>query len=1202
MEDVKSTLLPTYHRTAYFVQAMRIVQLSLQGFKSFAERTTIHFDKGVTAIVGPNGCGKSNLIDAIRWVLGEQRAQLLRSDKMDNLIFNGTAKRHKANLAEVAILFENDRGLLPEQYQKVKITRRLYRDGTSEYLLNDTPCRLKDIQTLLLKAGIHPDSYAIMELSMIENLLKDRHQGRRFLLEQAAGIALYKERKKETQQQLQKTEANLVRLRDILYEVEQQVKTFEKEAQKAKKYLEIQQQYKTKALQLIALQYNRVQTQLQQCTQQLQQTQNQWKEKKYLLGSEENQLQIYQTQIATIENQLKQLQTQLQQTDDALLQWERKKNDSEAQKKILENELQRLQSQLKNKSYQHAEQQKQISLIQKEIQEKQKALNQLITEKQTMLLQQQSIEKQYQQITQQITRLQKQLQQAIQKKTALQTRSQTHEQMLQKLVVQQKNYQKEITRITQQLQELKNQKAQLEEEKQLRIEQRKKLQNEITHYQRQRASVEAEMKKVQKQLQETYHQMRSLEQTYNMLYKIYKQMEGVSKTTKALKKSLFKDVALVSEVFYTESPYRKALERFLQPWLEAFILPSASLLPALLQWLDEKEGSAQVFILPWLPEVQAIEVENFPRLYDVVQYEPRYEPLARYLYLNTFIIEGEAPPAHLPVNWVEAQGRWCSYQGWLHCGSISLLDGKRIGIPIQLKTIKQQLQNIATDAKHLKTLYERLKKQYQSLDTATLEQQLRKTQKQIHHCENQLQQIATQQKTLHQWIEQQQQQQTTLIEEQQRIEQTQKNLSTELEQIENTIQQLQTTLATLQEQNSTISQQRQNMQSQLNQLEVVIVQRRTHLKHLGTTLKQLQEQWQRSQRSWQKAKEQIPILQQKIKNLTDAIQQYHEQSQQLQQKRSELKQAIHHLESQKTALLEKIHGVRQKLKALRKEEERLHKQLQRLQQKRTDLQIQNTSIVERLQIEFQMHLEDETFQSYLNQASSLVLKSLESEVKTLKERLEQFGEVNLAAIKAYEEYKERYDFLKAQEEDLLKAKSDLLKSMEEMDTIAKERFLEALQKIRLHFKEVFKTLFHEEDDCDIILEDEKNPLESRILIKAQPKGKRPLTIEQLSGGEKTLTAISLLFATYLYRSAPFCILDEVDAPLDDINVEKFNQMLRRFSDEVQFILVTHNKRTMAFADRLYGVTMQEQGVSFVLPVDLSVFSENGNIRSVSFVR
>ena len=837
---------------------MRLNKIEIKGFKSFGDKTIINFNSGVTGIVGPNGCGKSNIVDAIRWVLGEQKTSLLRSDKMENVIFNGSKSRKKLQLAEVSISFDNTKNLIPTEYSNVSVTRKYFRSGDSEYLLNDVKCRLKDITNLFLDTGISSNNYAIIELSMVDNILNDKDNSRLSLFEEAAGISKFRKRKKETFNKIKLTESDLDRVEDLIFEIEKNLRSLKRQANQTEKYYMYKDEYKNLSINGALLKT---------------------KETRKSLDVNKNKLTILEDENIKLSSDLAKKNSSLEAAKSSLIPFENK-----------------------------------LSKMQKEL-----------------------------------------------NKT---------------------------------LDEIRNH----EESKRIKAE-KYKLVNEKVEDLKNRIKFDKESNK--------------------------RSEFSINSITKEIKKSETKLELILNSLDETKKEYIIYEEQ-----------------------LKDKNISVS----------------------DIKEVESHFIDLRKNL------------------------------------DSMYL---KRSQLEKLIKIDKIDRNNVLKKIKSLDLDIDSIKKKIKIIET-------------LFKTENK-----------------------ELIKINKLFTNKSKDLS--------------------------------NNEISFNNLKSKIDSLIKEVEYKTSTFKSNKNRIEDNIKLLEKSEKEILSLNTDSDSKDNKlIKLYNEKS--VHEKK------IEHFEDDYYKLKSNIDLDDTIIKKLQNKKDINISIIDELKSNIYDDELEINSVNQRISVEFDLELKEcKVDEKFIDNRS---IEKLDKRKEKIKFKLEKIGQINPLAMEAYKEIQDRYEFIDKEKRDLVEAKESLIKTIDEIDKVAKESFLVSFDKIKNNFKTVFRSLFTEDDDCDLVINDQENPLESSIEIMAKPKGKKPLTINQLSGGEKTLTATSLLFAIYLLKPAPFCIFDEVDAPLDDNNIDKFNKIINKFSNSSQFIIVTHNKRTMNNADIIYGITMPEQGVSKVVPVDL----------------
>ena len=1181
---------------------MQLKSLELFGFKSFANREKLLFDQGITGIVGPNGCGKSNIVDAVRWVLGEQKTRNLRSDKMENVIFNGTESRRKSNLAEVSLTFENTKNILPTEYTTVTITRKLYRSGESEYQINGVTCRLKDIQTLFMDTGIGSDSYAIIELKMVDEILTNKDNERRKFFEEAAGISKYKVRKKQTLKRLKDTDADLERVEDLLFEIEKNLKSLEKQASRTQRYFELKETYRLKSSQYAFLMMRNIR-----------ERQNQLQ---YLETNLQDQYRSLQGELAQREARGQELRKELVDAEQAL---------SEAQADLNQH-LRKIQQVETDKSIKNERL--------KFLQQRETAIqNQMDSERQRLQLNEQEVER----ISREKMTLQVELEQqekATQslKETLTDTEAQLNEHK--STLNEQESQFQEVLRLVQDLgreQEVKGVRIHsLEGELKRAEEDREQRSGDLDAFGEKTQELTADTQQLEELVEDLTSKKQSQEQAiaqtegliselkdnvykinrkldarqneFNLTKSLVENLEGFPESVKFLKKNArwIKQAPLLSDVITTPETYKVAFENFLDPYLSYYVVPTRKdAILAVHMLADAAKGRANFFILEELEHYKASNPLLFTQAQaalDLVEVAPEYRKLAAFLLDKVYMVETENDvPEELPDQTVflTRAGNLSRRKFVLSGGSLGLFEGKRLGRAKNLEKLEKVISGLQKELTAAKVELDKQIARLKQLKQKNYAGELEPVQRQLLEKQRDLSVLQSREKEHQEFLVRVGRRTEALEAELSQLklarEEIGPKLALERENHQRLAGQLEHQRGLVQEWARQVS----SLTEQYNQEHIKHIHLQNQFNNLQRELSQKQAEIERYGSTSEGLKQEIGQVRLDIDGLISSNLNDDDAIVSLYQQKKEKEDRVNRLEEGVGIKRSGIHQVESALSELRQKREKVQQQQNELRDSASDIKVELSSLRERMSVEFQVELGDLDADGLFEGAMDKYnVDKVEEEVKKIRHRIQGFGEINPMAVEAFNEMKERYDFIQGQRQDLLEAKNSLLETISEIDQTAKEKFLETYEQVRDNFQQVFRTLFSENDTCDLVLLDTENPLESEISIIARPKGKRPLTISQLSGGEKTLTAVALLFSIYLIKPAPFCVFDEVDAPLDDANIDKFNNIIRDFSQQSQFIIVTHNKRTMASTQVIYGVTMENKGVSRVLPVNLQTLSLN----------
>ncbi|MGR0305739.1 chromosome segregation protein SMC [Acinetobacter beijerinckii] len=1144
---------------------MRLSSLKLSGFKSFADSTILHFKANRTAVVGPNGCGKSNVIDAIRWVMGESSARQLRGGSMQDVIFTGTAKRKPVGVASVELRFDNTYGKLGgayNAYNEFAVRRQVTRDGKSEYFLNGTRCRRRDITDIFLGTGLGPRSYAVIEQGMINRLVDAKPEEMRVFIEEAAGVSRYQARRRETLQHLEHTEQNLARLDDIAAELKSQLRTLKRQSEAAIQYKTLEGQIRTLKIEILSFQANQSQKLQQEYTVEM-----------TALG--EN-FKLIRSESQTIEHDLEAtsalFQRLIQQSSPLQHEWQ------QAEKKLSE-----LKMTLEQK--QSLFQQNSSSLVQLEQQKLQTKerlqLSELQVETLTTQFDEQNetllaLEQQTQTAEQNFSDVQAQQKQAQQQFEQLKTQVDQQQQKKLQMAAQIEQLGKNVLRIEQQKQTLQTQttqiRAQVQDDEQAQLEQlQQQLQQEIIALETAIEQLQQVVQTQQDQQQSNKTDMQSLKTEIQVLLAEQKNLNQL--VAKQSPKQDQHAVRLMQSLRLSAQAKAHAsiIEKFLAKWLQAQLIENG-----------------QVF------------QEGISRQLKSSQQQP--VQIAELTCLSEWI---EAPQSSLWANVAVAEDLTTAlrYQADLQQGqSILTLDGYHVGadwmIGLHYDEDSQTAQGILSHQVRLEEI----------------EQQLVQKKTKLFDFEHQ---VSQQQQAM-------QQQQQHLQQQQQNLKQKQK----ELQQLDVQIAKLQSTVQAFVLQQQQLADQLKQLDLQLEEdamqrddleidlhalvikLETVLPNYKTlqfQVEHLNEQLDEQQQQLTQQQqqrealrRQTSQANQQIELLEKDISFLKTQYRQIIEQIEQAKKFVDPIQLELPNLESQFQQQFQQTEKLQKTWNEWQLELNQVQEKQQQLTEQRHQAQQKDEQVREQLEqkrLAWQAAKSDrEHYLEQLKELNAEVLADLSIEIKEHQQKLEKaqqqfekIGAVNLAASQEYEEVAQRFDELSHQMQDLQNTVDQLKDAMKSIDQETRKLFMTTFDQVNQELQLLFPKVFNG-GEATLSLEDD---WQSGVKLMARPPGKRNSSLALLSGGEKTLTALALVFAIFRLNPAPFCVLDEVDAPLDDANVQRYCNLVKELSEQVQFIYITHNKLAMTMATDLLGVTMPEPGTSKLVTVDLEQAKEYG---------
>jgi chromosome segregation protein len=1173
---------------------MYLSKLEVFGFKSFAQKISLTFDSGMTSIVGPNGCGKTNVVDAIRWALGEQRPTMLRSDKMEDVIFNGTKTRKPLSVAEVSLTIENTKGILPSEYTEVVVTRRVYRSGESEYYLNKTLCRLKDIRDLFMDTGMGSDAYSVIELKMVETIVSASADERRRLFEEAAGVTKYKYRRKEAYRRLEDVQHDLTRVSDIVREVQKAVNSLERQAHKARRYNEFAKQLHELETNLLAREFSSVVTKIEPLQQQLGMAVTEKGKIDVELSQEEALLDVLRVEMGEHEQRMSEIQMDLTSQQGRIHQLQSTIATSAERRRSLASNIERFEKE----KVQLRQREEDLAAKQEELEGK------LVGVREKIVAAEETFRRKKEELDQFEGRLNV-------KKSEM------------------KAHQDRVISLMQEISEVRNSESQArarmenlrgrfeysKEENQVargEIEKNSELVSHLTledkELRRRHAEsevrvhqMEARKTELQRELEllrdQDYELRSSLERKQaklDFLKGLIESFDGYSEGARYLVtnddwRSIVQTT--VGEAATVDPRYRVAIETALGETSGFVIVESIDHAYAAIDFLKQNQkGKATFICLDRLPKLMV----HRPMYSDpgvvgwagsLVRTDERYRELYRVLLDETLIVTDVTVARTMMekvkgIRCVTVDGEIVTDEGVLRGGSIRQDEGGHIGQRSQMEELGEELKALERQRARSIDEIERKSDEMNHIDVKRLLEEARAVEQEMTNAEIRIAQLEFEKKRAAETIERNEAEAQRLVEE---ID----GLDNDLQRLVPTIEDLEGKKADAERQSGVVATEVETMEALWNEYSRVANEANVHvlslkgeersiqqeIEHAASTIKTLTSTFEQRSADILAAKEEIEKLSGEMKDTEEALAAARAELELLAEKKTEI-------ENEVTAKRGQMHEIELKLKDERLKHEGSLKAAHDLEFKIQELSMRAENLKTRAKEEFELELQLQSF----DDNETFDFHGAREQVRTLKEKIRTLGPVNFAAFDEYKSEKERLDFVNAQRKDLFDSEQTLLTTIEEINTTAQRQFLDTFGRIRENFITTFKGLFDEGDECDLRLEEGVDPLEARIEIIAKPRGKRPTSIDLLSGGEKTLTAIALLFAIYLVKPSPFCILDEVDAPLDDTNIDRFTRILRRFSDNTQFIVVTHNKRTMEAANALYGVTMEEEGVSKLVSV------------------
>ena len=1180
---------------------MYLKRLELQGFKSFADKTILEFMPGITSVIGPNGSGKSNIADSIRWVLGEQSMKELRSGKSSDIIFAGTQNRKSLGFAEASLVFNNDDGKLPIEYAEVTVTRRIYRTGETGYFINKTPCRLKDILELFMDTGIGKDGYSIIGQGKIDEILSNKSEDRRHIFEEAAGIVKYRTRKQESEKKLEHTKLNLLRINDILTEIEGNLEPLQMQADKAKKYLNLREELKNIEIGLFVYNIEKYKQDLEKVVQDIEIMQSQCNDEEGRLERVKILKEELKSSIdeitETIENMSNigfESQKQIEQLNsDINVAKTRIANNNENNDRYLKEieeqnaKIKELKDEIEQKEAKKDNLKQNKEKFEKELNEKQAELDKL-TEK----LSSKELE---------IEGYKHTVEENTDKKYELQSEINAQN-------INYQNFEKRQAQIKQEMQstisELDGTRLNKEDiAKQFNeIENKKnKAQNSLNEVAKQREEANQKIKSFESNVNILSSEMRIKESRLKFLIETEKEKEGYIKSVKSLLKDCenIKELGkgmngVLANIIEVPDDLQTAIEMCLGASLQNIVTETETDAKRLVEHL-RKNNLGRASFLPIssvrgkkLDKIKGNESGVIGIASDLIKYNKKYEQIILNLLGRTVIVDNMdtaikvAKQNGYTFRIVTTEGDLINPSGAITGGSVAkktvniLGRGKEIEkLEKEIKDLKQKIEKLENDKQNYEESIEgilelsaNLEKELQEIDItyATEKQKVISINENIEKLEKRLN----------------------------RLKEEQANLEKQKEEVVSTKGDLQVEINKIVEQNEELSKIITEF-AELNKDDQKYID---DLNFDITNLKISVSSFDESEASIQEIQERIN---QELENAHTSIENKNAQIEQIKKDNEELEKSIQDTLQKIEEVKESVNSSSSKIEELKKERaqksEKLSKQedeitakfkviedlkgqLVKLDVKKTKIEEDINGIINKMWEEYELTPNNaEQYQKPENVALT------QRRVNSLRTEIRELGSVNVDSIEEYKNLKDRYDFMSEQRLDLENTMSKLRKVISDMTQIMKEQFREKFKVINKNFGEVFAELFGG-GKAELTLEDEENILECGIDITVQPPGKKLQNMMLLSGGEKAFTAIALLFAILKINPAPFCVLDEIEAALDDVNVFRYADYLKKFTDHTQFLVITHRKGTMEVADTVYGVTMEESGISKLLSMKL----------------
>ncbi len=1180
---------------------MYLKRLELQGFKSFADKTILEFMPGITSVIGPNGSGKSNISDAIRWVLGEQSMKSLRGSKSLDIIFAGTQNRKSLGFAEASLVFDNTDGALPIEYTEVTVTRKIYRSGETGYYINKVPCRLKDVLELFMDTGIGKDGYSIIGQGKIDEILSNKSEDRRHIFEEAAGIVKYRVRKVESEKKLEHTKLNLLRINDILSEIETNIEPLKEQSEKAKKYLNLREELKNIEIGLFLYNIEKYKKDLEE-----------------IVEDEE----VYKTQCNDEEGRLErikalkeELKSEIDHITESIEEMSNLGFESKKEIEMLNSDINVSNTRIENNKQNKERFEKEIEELTARIKEleeekkhKEEKKENLKQNKEKFARELEEKEKELAEITKKLSS--KELEIEAHKKTVEDNTDKKYE--LQASINEQEinyeNYEKRQAQIkneiTGNISELDNTRMKKEE-----------IAKEFYEIESKRNKILTDLEEINKEKEEADRKIRDFDSKINMLsgekrikesklkflIETEKEKEGYIKSVKTLlkdcetTKELGKGMhGVLANIIEVPEEYQTAIEMCLGSSLQNIVTENEEDAKRLIEHL-RKNNLGRASFLPItsvkgkkLDRIKGKNIGVIGIASDLIQYSKKYENIILNLLGRTVIVQDMdtairvAKDNGYSFRIITVDGDVINPSGAITGGSVTKKTVNILGRGKEIEKLQKELKKLDEQIRNLETEKEKYQESIQNvLESATaFEKELQEIEityatgkEKVNAIEDNITRIETRLNKLKEEKQKLEEQKEESIKSKTEFQEKIVAINEENEKLKKTI----TEFAELNKDNQKYV---DDLNFDITNLKISV----SSFDESESSIQEIQEridsEIQSTTKSIENKKVQIEQITQDNFNLEKAIEEIKEKIDKIKEEVKTSGSKIEELKEKRTKKNEKLAEQEEEITNKFKIIEDLKSQIVKIDAKKTKLEEDINGIINKMWEEYEL-----TPNNVVDYKKPENVQLTREKVKDLRNEIRNLGSVNIDSIEEYKNLKERYDFMCEQRVDLESTMAKLRKIITDMTSIMKEQFKEKFELINKNFAEVFKELFGG-GNASLTLEDKDNILECGIEITVQPPGKKLQNMMLLSGGEKAFTAIALLFAILKINPAPFCVLDEIEAALDDVNVYRYAEYLKKFSKNTQFLVITHRKGTMEAADTVYGITMEENGISKLLSMKL----------------
>ena len=1180
---------------------MYLKRLELQGFKSFADKTVLDFKPGITTVIGPNGSGKSNISDSIRWVLGEQSMKSLRGSKTEDVIFAGTQNRKSLGFAEASIIIDNSDGKLPIEFTEVTVTRRIYRSGESGYFINKTPCRLKDILELFMDTGIGKDGYSIIGQGKIDEILSNKSEERRHVFEEAAGIVKYRTRKAESEKKLEQSKLNLLRINDILVEIEQNLDPLKIQSEKARKFLDLREELKSIEVGLFIHNIDSYKEKIEEVLKDEDIFNTQIVREDERLSNIQEQKESLRQAIDNITNQIEKMQT-------LSFESEKKKEKLTSEININKERINNNNSNFERFREEIEESNKRIEELEEEKNQKQGKKDNLYESKEKFVKELEEKEKELATLNDKLSEKEKEIESKKQKVDANTDERYEITNVISTLVAnmessekRENNIKNEIASYISELDASRIHKDEIGKGFYEIDSKRNKIKKELEDIDEKRKEAETKLKDFDTRINNTESEKRIKESRLKFLEETEREKEGYNRSVKAILQECDKNVSLkkgmhgvLANLISVPKEYETAIEMSLGQAMQNIVTDNEADAKKLVEYLRvNKLGRAS--FLP-ITSVYGKKLEKLSKengvvgiASDLVKYDKKYEQIVLSLLGRTVIVDNMdtainvAKKNKYAFRIVTIEGDVVNPSGMITGGSVVQKTVNILGRSREIESLKKDIKKLEEKIKNLKDEKEKYSDEIESTleEVSALEKELQEieivyaTEKQkvvseeeaIKKIETRLEKLREEDKSIKEQKEISKNKQNELNEKIKELEEENSKLTDEINEFallnkddQKYIDDLNFDITNLKISVSSFDESEDSINEMIDRINLDIENTKTVINNKTEQRKKITEE---------------------NKNLEESIKNLEEEIEKLKEDSSNSGSKIEELKKDRVAKNEKLNETEEQVLEQMKKIEDLKNQVVKCDIKKSKLETERDQIINKMWEEYELTpLQAAEFKKPTN------VQEVQRKVNNLRNDIKELGSINIDSIEEYKKLKERYDFMSEQRLDLENTMAKLRKVIVDLTEVMRKQFDEKFKIINKNFAEVFSELFGG-GKAELKLTDENDILESGIEIEVQPPGKKLQNMSLLSGGERAFTAIALLFAILKINPAPFCVLDEIEAALDDVNVYRFAEYLKKFAKDTQFLVITHRKGTMEVADTVYGITMEENGISKLLSMKLS---------------